>query len=154
MSCCRRICWVPVSRKSPNSKRASAPSMRNRFKKLRGVTSSRRLPWKASCEAQENHAEWRATESDMADLKYVTSDTRDGIAVITVNRPDKLNALNAETVGELKIALTRVADDAAVRVVILTGAGEKSFVAGADIGELAKMSPLSGIRVSRQGQDT
>jgi enoyl-CoA hydratase len=90
----------------------------------------------------------------MADLKYVTSDTRDGIAVITVNRPDKLNALNAETVGELKIALTRVADDAAVRVVILTGAGEKSFVAGADIGELAKMSPLSGIRVSRQGQDT
>jgi enoyl-CoA hydratase len=90
----------------------------------------------------------------MADLKFVTSAARDGIATITVNRPDKLNALNAETVDELKVALTRIADDASVRAVILTGAGEKSFVAGADIGELAKMSPLSGIRVSRQGQDT
>lgn len=90
----------------------------------------------------------------MSELKYVLVETRADIAVITVNRPDKLNALNAETVTELRRALEQVAGDEAVRAVILTGAGEKSFVAGADIAELARMTPLSGIDVSRQGQDT
>lgn len=89
----------------------------------------------------------------MAELKYITVENREATAVVTVNRPDKLNALNAETVAELRRALQQVADDESVRAIILTGAGEKSFVAGADIGELAKMSPLSGIQVSRQGQD-
>ena len=90
----------------------------------------------------------------MADLKCIQVENRDDIAIITVHRPDKLNALNAETVTELRTALQGVAADAAVRAVILTGAGEKSFVAGADIAELARMTPLSGIDVSRQGQDT
>lgn len=90
----------------------------------------------------------------MADLNFVKYETRGSIAVITVNRPDKLNALNADTVGELLRAAQLAAADDAVRAVILTGAGEKSFVAGADIAELAKMTPLSGITVSRQGQDT
>lgn len=89
----------------------------------------------------------------MAELKYVLVERRDAVAVITVNRPDKLNALNAETVGELRSALEQTAADEHVRAVILTGAGEKSFVAGADIAELSKMTPLSGIDVSRQGQD-
>lgn len=78
----------------------------------------------------------------------------DGIAVITVNRPDKLNALNAETVRELDGALRTARDDDAVRVVLLTGAGEKAFVAGADIGELARMGPVEGVRISREGQET
>lgn len=78
----------------------------------------------------------------------------DGIAVITVNRPDKLNALNAETVRELDGALRSARDDAAVRVILLTGAGEKAFVAGADIGELARMGPVEGVRISREGQET
>jgi enoyl-CoA hydratase len=90
----------------------------------------------------------------MTDLKYITLQPRENIAVITVNRPDKLNALNAETVNELRRALEQAAGDEAIRAVILTGAGEKSFVAGADIAELAKMTPISGIDVSRQGQDT
>ena len=90
----------------------------------------------------------------MTELQYVLTEMRGDIAVLTVNRPDKLNALNAETVDELRVALEGVANDAAVRAVILTGAGAKSFVAGADIAELAKMTPLSGIAVSRQGQDT
>jgi enoyl-CoA hydratase len=90
----------------------------------------------------------------MADLNFVKYETRGPIAVITVNRPDKLNALNADTVGELHHAAQLAAADDAIRAVILTGAGEKSFVAGADIAELAKMTPLSGITVSRQGQDT
>lgn len=88
----------------------------------------------------------------MADLKYITVENREATAIVTVNRPDKLNALNAETVSELQRALQQVAADDSIRAVILTGAGEKSFVAGADIAELAKMSPLSGIQVSRQGQ--
>jgi enoyl-CoA hydratase len=90
----------------------------------------------------------------MADLKYVLVESRGDVGIVTVNRPDKLNALNAETVNELRIALEQVAKDDGVRAVVLTGAGEKSFVAGADIAELAKMTPLSGIQVSRQGQDT
>ncbi len=86
-------------------------------------------------------------------MKYVVVESRGEIAVITVNRPDKLNALNADTVKELHAAFEHVAHENAVRAVLLTGAGEKSFVAGADIAELAKMTPLSGIEVSRQGQD-
>lgn len=78
----------------------------------------------------------------------------DGIAVITVNRPDKLNALNAGTIAALDGVLREAAADDAVRVVILTGAGEKAFVAGADIAELAKMGPVDGVQVSRAGQET
>jgi enoyl-CoA hydratase len=78
----------------------------------------------------------------------------DGIAVITVNRPDKLNALNAETVRRLDGVLREVNDDDEVRAVILTGGGEKAFVAGADIAELSKMGPIDGVRVSRDGQET
>jgi enoyl-CoA hydratase len=78
----------------------------------------------------------------------------DGIAVITINRPDKLNALNAATVRRLDDVLREVHGDTAVRAVILTGAGEKAFVAGADIGELSHMGPLDGVHVSRAGQAT
>jgi enoyl-CoA hydratase len=77
---------------------------------------------------------------------------RDGIAFITFNRPKVLNALNRKTVEELRDALTDARDDAAVRAVILTGAGEKSFVAGADIGELAQRTPVDGKDFSLFGQ--
>lgn len=86
--------------------------------------------------------------------EYVRIERSDGIAVVMVNRPEKLNALNADTVAELDRAFHALAADDSVRAVIVTGAGEKAFVAGADIAELAKMGPLSGVRVSRQGQDT
>ena len=78
----------------------------------------------------------------------------DGIALVTVNRPDKLNALNADTVRRLDGVLRQVRDDDAVRAVIVTGAGEKAFVAGADIAELAQMGPVDGVRISREGQAT
>src|SRR6202000_2860349 len=77
---------------------------------------------------------------------------RDGIAFITFNRPKVLNALNRKRVEELRDALTDARDDAAVRVVILTGAGEKSFVAGADSGELAPRTPVDGKDFSLFGQ--
>src|SRR5260370_167286 len=67
---------------------------------------------------------------------------KDGIAQITFNRPKVLNALNRKTLEELRDALLDARDDSAVRVVILTGAGEKSFVAGADIGEEAQRTGL------------
>ncbi len=76
----------------------------------------------------------------------------DGIARITVNRPDKLNALNTTVISELGDAITRVESDAAVRGVILTGAGSKAFVAGADITELAEQSPIEGKARSLLGQ--
>jgi enoyl-CoA hydratase len=77
---------------------------------------------------------------------------RDGIAYITFNRPKVLNALNRNTIEELRDALINARDDSAVRVLILTGAGEKSFVAGADIGELATRTAVDGKEFSLFGQ--
>ncbi len=78
---------------------------------------------------------------------------RDGaVVVITINRPAKLNALNAQTIAELGQALDACAADAAVRAVVLTGAGEKAFVAGADVTELAVQTPAQGKDRSTVGQ--
>ena len=78
---------------------------------------------------------------------------RDGaVLIVTINRPDKLNALNTQTVTELDRAIEAARTDAEVRVIILTGSGEKSFVAGADINELAVQSPVNGREHARSGQ--
>jgi enoyl-CoA hydratase len=77
---------------------------------------------------------------------------KESIAYITFNRPKVLNALNRKTVEELRDAILDARDDSFVRVVILTGAGEKSFVAGADIGELAQRTPVDGKDFSLFGQ--
>lgn len=77
---------------------------------------------------------------------------REGIAFVTVNRPDKLNALNDATIGELQHCFEALAADHAVRAVILTGAGEKAFVAGADISELARQTPLQARPLALRGQ--
>ncbi len=78
---------------------------------------------------------------------------RDGVvATVTVNRPDKLNALNAATLDELEDALGKLHADDSVQAVILTGSGEKAFVAGADIAELASLGPLPGREMARRGQ--
>jgi enoyl-CoA hydratase len=78
---------------------------------------------------------------------------RDGaVAVVTINRPKVLNALNTQTISELERVMRDLQQDAAVRAVVLTGAGEKSFVAGADINELAVLSPAEGQLHGRRGQ--
>jgi enoyl-CoA hydratase len=70
---------------------------------------------------------------------------RDGaVAIVTINRPKVLNALNSQTIGELSAVMADLGADAGVRAIVLTGAGEKSFVAGADINELAVQSPVGG----------
>jgi enoyl-CoA hydratase len=78
---------------------------------------------------------------------------RDGaVLIVTINRPDKLNALNTRTVTELGQAMDAAQADPEVKAIILTGAGEKSFVAGADINELAVQSPVNGREHARSGQ--
>jgi enoyl-CoA hydratase len=78
---------------------------------------------------------------------------RDGaVAIVTINRPRVLNALNSQTIDELRRMILDLKHDDAVRVVILTGAGEKSFVAGADINELAVQTPTGGREHALKGQ--
>jgi enoyl-CoA hydratase len=83
---------------------------------------------------------------------HVLYSVTDSIATITINRPEVRNALNIATVEELGAAFQVVKNDAAVRVVVVTGAGDKAFVAGADIGEIAGLSTESGAEFSRRGQ--
>jgi enoyl-CoA hydratase len=88
----------------------------------------------------------------MAFRTLATAD-RGAVRTITVNRPDKLNALNQETIAELTMACRQAAQDDAVRVVVLAGAGEKAFVAGADISQMTDWSPVKAQAASRAGQD-
>jgi enoyl-CoA hydratase len=81
-------------------------------------------------------------------LRY---ELRDGVATATINRPDKLNALNHAVIAELGELAKRVTDDPAVQALILTGAGPKAFVAGADIAELARCGPLEAQALSQAG---
>ncbi len=76
----------------------------------------------------------------------------EGIATITFNRPKALNALNSALLAELSRALDSVADDEDIRVLVLTGAGDKAFVAGADIKELAALNALQAKRFAQKGQ--
>lgn len=84
--------------------------------------------------------------------EHILYAVQDGIATITFNRPKALNALNASLLSEFNDALETIERDASIRVLILTGAGEKAFVAGADISELATFDALQGKVFSRTGQ--
>jgi len=79
-------------------------------------------------------------------------DVRDGVAFITINRPDKLNALNDQVMAELADAAERIAAAPEIKGAILTGSGPKAFVAGADIGDLAKQGPFDGKARALRGQ--
>jgi enoyl-CoA hydratase len=79
--------------------------------------------------------------------------TNEKVATITINRPNQLNALNRDTISELNAALNAANSDSAIRVVILTGSGEKSFVAGADIKEFADFSISQGGELAQKGQE-
>ena len=79
--------------------------------------------------------------------------TENKITTITINRPNKLNALNKETIHELSQAIDTAEDDENTRVIILTGSGEKAFVAGADISEFADFTPEQGKELAAHGQE-
>ncbi len=86
-------------------------------------------------------------------LENLLYEKKDGIAYVTLNRPKVLNALNQRTWQDLRAAFEDARDDAAVRGVILTGAGDKAFIAGADISEIAHITAVDAERSSRYGQD-
>ena len=86
-------------------------------------------------------------------LENVLYEKKDGIAYVTLNRPKVLNALNKATWEDLRAAFEDARDDAAVRGIILTGAGDKAFIAGADITELATVSAVQAEASSRTGQE-
>lgn len=86
------------------------------------------------------------------EFKNLLLETANGIATLTVNRPKVLNALNSEVVQELECALYELELEAAVRAVVVTGAGDKAFVAGADIREMAEFSSFEAHEFSRRGQ--
>jgi enoyl-CoA hydratase/carnithine racemase len=79
-------------------------------------------------------------------------ETQASIAYVTINRPKVLNALNMATMEELRAAFTEIKDDANIRVALLTGSGEKAFIAGADIGELSKNDAVTGKQYTHRGQ--
>jgi enoyl-CoA hydratase len=84
--------------------------------------------------------------------EIVLLEKKDRVAMVTLNRPEVLNALNAQTVSDLATAFDDVARDDAIGVVILTGSGDKAFAAGADISELVKNDALSGRDMAERGQ--
>jgi enoyl-CoA hydratase len=84
---------------------------------------------------------------------FVGITTADGIRTITVQRPEKLNALNSQVMAELESAIRAADSDPSLRCLIVTGAGEKAFIAGADIGELSRLTPLEGREHARRGQE-
>ena len=85
--------------------------------------------------------------------EVVRVETAEGVATVVVARPEKLNALNAEVLDGLRAAFERIRDDASIGAAILTGTGEKAFIAGADIGALAAIdSPSTGRALARKGQ--
>jgi enoyl-CoA hydratase len=88
-------------------------------------------------------------------MRYNTilSDFSDGITTITINRPTKLNALNSNTIFELHTAFKLADVDTDTKVIIITGSGEKAFVAGADISEFANYDSEEGAALSKEGQD-
>src|SRR6202158_559480 len=89
---------------------------------------------------------------EFMNYENILLEKKNAIAYVTVNRPKVLNALNMATMEELRGAFHDIKNDKAIRVVIFTGAGEKAFIAGADISELAKHDAVSGKEYTHRGQ--
>src|SRR5690606_41874885 len=86
-------------------------------------------------------------------FENILVEKKEPIAQITINRPSKLNALNKETIGELHDAFKALEEDKSVRAIIITGSGEKAFVAGADISEFADFDEKQGAELAAKGQE-
>lgn len=89
----------------------------------------------------------------MTNFDNILFENKSGIAHLTINRPDKLNALNIQTIDEIKTAFEEVYDDASIKGVIITGSGEKAFVAGADISEIAELTEVNARKFAESGQE-
>lgn len=89
----------------------------------------------------------------MADPLNILTEEKNGVLYLTINREDKMNALNYATLGELKEIFEEVVDNRAIKAVILTGSGEKAFVAGADISEIASLNEVNARKFAENGQE-
>lgn len=87
------------------------------------------------------------------DYQNIIFDVEEGVAVLKFNRPKALNAINTDVLAEVNDALDKIESDPSVKVLVLTGEGEKAFVAGADIGHMVNLSPLQFRKFSRDGQE-
>src|SRR5436305_4399049 len=85
-------------------------------------------------------------------MENVKTESRDGVLIVTIDRPKVLNALNAQTMEEIDSVFKEARKDDSVKAAIITGGGEKAFVAGADINELAQKTPITGKETSERGQ--
>lgn len=88
----------------------------------------------------------------MNPLKDVLFEVKEGIAYVTINRPQALNALTAQVIEDLCVAVAEIRSNDAIRAAIITGAGEKAFVAGADINQFLNLNPLLGKKLAERGQ--
>jgi len=87
------------------------------------------------------------------EFNNILLDKNDNVAIVTINRPQQLNALNKETISDLNQSLSALKDDRNIKCVIITGSGEKAFVAGADIKEFAHFDVEQGKKLARSGQE-
>ncbi|GLU43084.1 enoyl-CoA hydratase-related protein [Allomuricauda sp. NBRC 101325] len=87
------------------------------------------------------------------DYENIYIEEENNLAIITINRPSKLNALNQRTITELHVAFKELGEDPEIKVIIITGSGEKAFVAGADISEFANFSVKEGRQLAAVGQE-
>lgn len=89
----------------------------------------------------------------MAEFENLKLQLSDGIMTITINREDKLNALNIKTMEEIRVAMEKVYDEDEIKACIITGAGNKAFVAGADIKEISELNEMNGRKFAENGQE-
>ena len=89
----------------------------------------------------------------MGNYQNLKFELKDGIVQLTINRPEKLNALNIQTMEEIDLAFREIYDNAEIKAVIVTGAGEKAFVAGADIPEIAALNDVNARKFAENGQE-
>ncbi|MFC3417673.1 enoyl-CoA hydratase/isomerase family protein [Algoriphagus hitonicola] len=89
----------------------------------------------------------------MDDFKNILAEEKEGVLFLTINRQDKMNALNYDTLEELREIFDEVVDNKAIKAVILTGAGEKAFIAGADIKEIAELNEVNARKFAENGQE-
>lgn len=90
----------------------------------------------------------------MSQYKNLKADVKNNILYITINRPDKMNALNFQTLDEIRFVMDEAYDTEEVKGIIITGEGEKAFVAGADISEFSQLNDINSRKISENGQDT
>ena len=89
----------------------------------------------------------------MGNYTNVLLEVSEGIAQLTINRPDKLNALNIQTIEDIKLAFEEINNTPEIKGVVLTGSGEKAFVAGADISEIAELNSMTARKFAESGQE-